>query len=562
MDCCLPSATKMVGWLQQKTDSHQTSNQKSSPMKCDGNDGNVIDCLKHLYQTKVLPLEKHYHFDEFHSPPLESADFEAKPSILMVGQYSTGKTTFIKYILENEYPGIRIGPEPTTDRFISVMYNTVEGLIPGNALAIDANRQFRQLAKFGNPFLNRLQISETDCSVLKNLTFVDTPGILSGEKQRTDRGYDFTGVLQWFAERVDRIVLMFDANKLDISDEMKSAIEALRGHDDKMRIILNKADTVEPTQLMRVYGALMWSLAKVMRTPESVRVYIGTFWDQPLQHDYYRRLFETEEQDLLNDFKSLAKDSRLRILNDLIKRTQLVKVHALLMCELHRSMPIVTINKKTKQRELIQKLNTIYIEIRNRYHIPIGDFPDLQLMKAKLKSFDFSRLRAYKWSLFEQINEMMTKEVPKLMSMIIAEQMNLSDDVFKIVGGKFDLLNKSPFGYYKSEGIEAGSQDKQWIVDKDRQSYDKLFATLGPIDDKITSYKVKSQMIKSKLPNGVLNKIYRLADVDKDTLLDSDEFALAMYLMAMKLDGHDLPIQLPAHLIPPSKRPQKDVPVM
>lgn len=46
---------------------------------------------------------------------------------------------------------------------------------------------------------------------------------------RIDRGYDFTGVLEWFAERVDRIILLFDAHKLDISDEFKRCIEALSG---------------------------------------------------------------------------------------------------------------------------------------------------------------------------------------------------------------------------------------------------------------------------------------------------------------------------------------------
>ena len=56
--------------------------------------------------------------------------------------------------------------------------------------------------------------------MLKGISIVDTPGILSGEKQRTDRGYDFIGVLEWFAERVDRILLLFDAHKLDISKPM------------------------------------------------------------------------------------------------------------------------------------------------------------------------------------------------------------------------------------------------------------------------------------------------------------------------------------------------------
>ena len=59
-------------------------------------------------------------FHDFHSPPLDEADFDAKPMILLVGQYSTGKTTFIKYLLEQEFPGMRIGPEPTTDCFIII----------------------------------------------------------------------------------------------------------------------------------------------------------------------------------------------------------------------------------------------------------------------------------------------------------------------------------------------------------------------------------------------------------------------------------------------------------
>ena len=87
---------------------------------------------------------------------------------------------------------------------------------------------------------------------------------------------------------------------------------------------------VETQQLMRVYGALMWSLGKIIDTPEVVRVYIGSFWSQPLLIADNRRLFEAEAQDLFRDIQGLPRNSALRKLNDLIKRARLAKVISLL----------------------------------------------------------------------------------------------------------------------------------------------------------------------------------------------------------------------------------------
>jgi len=208
--------------------------------------------LKEIYKRSVLPLEKKYQYDYFYdSPFLSDVEFDAKPQVLLIGQYSVGKTSFIRYLLGRDFPGQRIGPEPTTDRFTVLINGPEERTIPGNALSVHPDMPFRGLDRFGVSFLSRFEGSQVPSTVLKSITLIDTPGILAGKKQEANRGYEFTKVVSWFAERADLIILLFDAHKLDISDELKNAIDALKGHEDKVRCILNKADQIDRQQLMR-----------------------------------------------------------------------------------------------------------------------------------------------------------------------------------------------------------------------------------------------------------------------------------------------------------------------
>ncbi|XP_078000886.1 EH domain-containing protein 1-like [Glandiceps talaboti] len=512
----------------------------------------VADGLRTVYKNTIFPLEDHYKFHDFHSPALDDPDFDAKPMVLLVGQYSTGKTTFIKYLLERDFPGMRIGPEPTTDCFIAVMNGDSEGVIPGNALVVDPKKQFRPLSRFGNAFLNRFQCSLVCSEVMNSISIIDTPGILAGEKQRVDRGYDFTGVMEWFAERVDRIILLFDAHKLDISDEFRRIIEVLRGNDDKIRIVLNKADMVDHQQLMRVYGALMWSLGKVLATPEVSRVYIGSFWDKPLHHDMNRRLFEAEEQDLFHDIQSLPRNAALRKLNDLIKRARLAKVHAYIISYLRKEMPSV-FGKDSKKNQLIKELSEIYKKIQREHQISPGDFPPLHKMQEMLRDHDFSKFNHMKPRLIEKVDNMLANDMTRLMQMIPTEEAVKSQEP-AVRGGAFSN-DPSPFGAGYGEGADFGrNEHEEWIVSREMGKYETTFGSLNPVDGKISGVAAKKYMIQSKLPNTVLGKIWKLADIDRDGMLDLEEFGLAQHLINIKLEGNDIPGELPPHLIPPSKK--------
>ena len=85
------------------------------------------------------------------------------------------------------------------------------------------------------------------------------------------RGYDFAKVSKWFAERSDLILLLFDAHKLDISDEFKGVMEELQPHEDKVRCVLNKADSLESTEsLMRVCKFISCSYVSISVTWDCV----------------------------------------------------------------------------------------------------------------------------------------------------------------------------------------------------------------------------------------------------------------------------------------------------
>jgi len=525
--------------------------------------------LKTIYRKAVLPVEKRFKYDYFYeSPFMSDAEFDSKPQVMLIGQYSVGKTSFIRYLLGRDFPGQRIGPEPTTDRFTVLINGPEERVIPGNALSVHPELPYRGLERFGVSFLSRFEGSQMPSSVLRSVTLVDTPGILSGEKQRVNRGYDFNKVTGWFAERADLILVLFDAHKLDISDELKGAIDSLKGNEDKIRCVLNKADQIDRQQLMRVYGALLWSLGKTMSSPEVARVYVGSFWQEPLKTMDNTDLFEMEEKDLMKDLAILPRQSAVRKINELVKRIRKVKTLAYIIAHLKQQMPSL-MGKEKKQNKLIADLPNVFRNILKKYSLAPGDFPDITSFSSKLRDTKFSEFHSLSQKQIDGLDEILNKDIPSLMDELPSERDTPETLRAKMGGGpgaSKGIANipipKTASKYGKQDQIMSNpfgpSQDDKELYWALQDSADRLassFAALGPEGGFLSTKTARNVLMKTGLEKDNLRQIWNLSDIDRDGLFDLEEYVVAMFLCdAVIQKGRPIPAELPASVVPPGKR--------
>ncbi|XP_019515889.1 PREDICTED: sarcalumenin isoform X1 [Hipposideros armiger] len=311
----------------------------------------VLQRLRKIYHSSIKPLEQSYRYNELRqheitgtptgvahagvlprTQELSDGEITSKPMVLFLGPWSVGKSTMINYLLglEDTRYQLYTGAEPTTSEFTVLMHGPKLKTIEGIVMAADSARSFSPLEKFGQNFLEKLIGIEVPHKLLERVTFVDTPGIIENRKQQ-ERGYPFNDVCQWFIDRADLIFVVFDPTKLDVGLELEMLFRQLKGRESQIRIILNKADNLATQMLMRVYGALFWSLAPLINVTEPPRVYVSSFWPQDYKPDTHRELFLKEEISLLEDLNQVI-ENRLENKIAFIRQHAIrVRIHALLV---------------------------------------------------------------------------------------------------------------------------------------------------------------------------------------------------------------------------------------
>ncbi|KAM4631827.1 sarcalumenin isoform 2-T2 [Discoglossus pictus] len=351
--CCCLAAFLLIGGAEDVDDSeeltkrdrtHIDSTLKLTEEKPIDDYSAALQKLRKIYHSSIKPLELSYKYNELRQHEITAyqgrsladsatdGEITSKPMVLFLGPWSVGKSTMVNYLLgldETPYQ-LYTGAEPTTSEFTVLMHGSKMKTIEGIVMAADSSRSFSPLEKFGQNFLEKLVGIEIPHKLLERVTFVDTPGIIENRKQQ-ERGYPFNDVCQWFIDRADLIFVVFDPTKLDVGLELEMLFRQLKGRESQIRIILNKADSLATQELMRVYGALFWSLAPLINVTEPPRVYVSSFWPDDYQPETHRELFLKEEISLLEDLNQVI-ENRLENKIAFIRQHAIrVRIHALLV---------------------------------------------------------------------------------------------------------------------------------------------------------------------------------------------------------------------------------------
>jgi GTP-binding protein EngB required for normal cell division len=203
---------------------------------------------------------------------------KAKPMVLLLGNHSSGKSSFINYLLGQEVQ--ESGAAPTDDRFTILMYeNQIEShvinKIPGDMLVGRPDLPFGDLEGFGNNLVQHLTGKALNNELLRDMYLIDSPGMIDSSKQEVKRPYDFLEVTRYLANISDLILLFFDVDKPGSTAETLAVLgKVLINQDQKLRILMNKADSLKNAHdYARAYGNLCWNLASALAIKDLPSIY-------------------------------------------------------------------------------------------------------------------------------------------------------------------------------------------------------------------------------------------------------------------------------------------------
>jgi EH domain-containing protein 1 len=263
-------------------------------------DGLRLDLVEAV-RSRLTPVALKYGYV---NTPLEDK-IKWRPIVLIVGNYSSGKSTLI-----NELLGLDIqktGQAPTDDSFTVISHNPIPGGLEerdGMVLLNDPQYPFTHLKRHGQKFASHFRLKMVHAPILENVAIIDTPGMLDSVSEK-DRGYNYQEVLAELASVADLILFLFDPHK---AGTVRETYEALRQtlpqgtSEDRIVFVLNRIDECTTLHdLLRVYGTLCWNLSQMTGRKDIPHIYL-TYSEregsQARERPAFLSLLNNQRQDL------------------------------------------------------------------------------------------------------------------------------------------------------------------------------------------------------------------------------------------------------------------------
>ena len=284
--------------------------------------------IRGYYEDALDPLAEQF---MFRRPPTVG-ELRRPPQVLLLGNHSSGKSTFVNYLLGDDVQST--GVAPTDDGFTIITYGATATERDGAAVVSNPDLPYEGLRHFGGQLVSHIRLKLRPAELLKTVTLIDSPGMIDAAKAENGRGFDFPGVVRWLAERADLVLVFFDPDKPGTTGETLQVFrESLAGIDHKMSIILNKVDQFQSLHdFARAYGALCWNLGKVIPRKDLPMIY-NTF--VPLADKPQPRLpmadFEQARNDLIGELRRAPTRRMDNQITQIQAYAERLRLHALVL---------------------------------------------------------------------------------------------------------------------------------------------------------------------------------------------------------------------------------------
>ncbi len=288
-----------------------------------------------IYDRTYVPLARRLAFDLGGWP---SAG-ESTPVILFLGNHSSGKSSFINFLLGQDIQAT--GLAPTDDGFTLLTWGAQTTSADGPTITSHPRLGLGDLARLGPAFTAKLKLKTVPHELLRTVTLVDSPGMIDAVGTANTRGYDFPAAVKVFAERADLILFFFDPDKPGTTAESVFVLtHTLAGVGYKLLLVLNKVDQFATFRdFARTYGALCWNLAKAIPTKDIPHV--GTCYLPPDKATPDRRPggiplddFDTSRAEILADIRRAPGRRADNRVTELLHRGSELLLHARVCREL------------------------------------------------------------------------------------------------------------------------------------------------------------------------------------------------------------------------------------